>query len=57
MFEIVDRDHNPNKIQKIGTVECILGSLFGSQNKTLILDIKQNNKVFGKLILRCDLEY
>jgi len=34
-FEIVDRDKNPNLIKEIGYVECTLGTLFGSANKTL----------------------
>jgi hypothetical protein len=54
---VVDRDENPQIIKKIGFTECTLGGLFGSQNKTLILDVMDNNKANGKLILRCDLEF
>ena len=49
-------DKNSNEVDFIGSCECQLGTLFGSRNKTLILEIKNNNKAQGKLILKCELE-
>lgn len=51
----MDRDNDPNLIKFIGSAQTTVGALFGSKNKTMILEIlnKSGNKC-GKLILRCD---
>jgi len=52
-FEVIDID-GPNKWELVGNVYTTLGEIVGSKNSTAIFDIKNKNKVTGKLIIRSE---
>lgn len=54
-LDVVDiDDERGSKWELIGQVESTIGKLFGSKNQTTILDLKLNNNITGKIILRVD---
>mmetsp|Transcript_15062 Transcript_15062/g.12774 ORF Transcript_15062/g.12774 Transcript_15062/m.12774 type:complete len:150 (+) Transcript_15062:255-704(+) len=52
-FEVIDID-GPNKWELCGHVHTTIGDIVGSKNSTGIFDIKNKNKVNGKLIVRTE---
>lgn len=51
-FDVWDDDNGNDDF--IGTVETTVGALMGAKGQTSILDIKNQDKNMGKLIVRCE---